>query len=127
ELRQQWKAAAITADERFAEQRVGVDGQQCRQRDRRAVGELEHARMQPRLVVGVVSRDLERLTVLATRRAREALERAKPVATPRPLDEIVALRLQKAGCEIRGDAAVALEQTIGNSAVGRHSSRPTRG
>src|SRR5688500_17400805 len=82
--------------------------------------------MQTRLIVAVVGRDLERLADRAAE-GHQPLEGPEPVAAPRPLDEIVALRLQEAFCELQGDGAVALEQTIGNSAVRRHSSRPTRG
>ena len=126
QLRQQRKTAAVTAHERFAEHRVGVHGQQRRQRDRGAVGERQHARVQASLVVAVVGRDLERLAERAAGLAagqREAFERAQPVSAPGPLDEVVALRFQEPAGQLGGHGAVAFEQTVGGGAGGRHELR----
>jgi hypothetical protein len=132
QLRQQREAPAVRAHEILAEQRLRMHGEQRGQRHRRAVGQVHDARMLPRLVVGIVGRELERLAEPARRRTPdevEPLESAKPVAAPRPLDEVVAPRLQQAGRELCRGRAVAPEQAIGQSALlqqqhGSHTRMP---
>jgi hypothetical protein len=80
------------------------------------------------LFVIVVARYLERLPYharLAPSIGRQTFEGMQSRTPPRPIDEVVALRLQQGRCKLRGDGGVATQQSIGGGAhSGNHFETP---